>query len=513
MKIFSIATSFFLCVVSFAVFGQRIQEHRVDFNIDGFIGYVRFTTKYAGFATRVHAYDKQLVIQRYNTTPENLEVLAKAGYDLRGGTSGITPPKYSYDVQGRAYIVAPSVHNALNKSKFSISNSSGDFNTPDFDEKAKDEAKRFREKNSKSYWETYGGMDEEKVTALYIFEFKSEIDKILREHKKQTEEREKEEKAKEIEEKNKKKVAASDKKTDAAKKTDEKKKEPVRTKTLQDYAFEARIKGDQALQRGDYRAAERHYKDAKAMGAYVDDKKMSKALSGSMASSMVQMFSYIPSEDETLSALTLSYYKHTDYWQNLSLAWTPQNYWGDFFIQWGFSVHYSKGAAWVNQQAPKIAFDKKYYKIEQTSVFTRDIRAQLPVDEILFSKRNDSYTNYAIYKYQEFESIGGGMELGFGYRIPMAQDGAVGIPLGGVGLLNLSNYSSNLGYRIFSGIDLSRMFFRLSYLKVKTQSSNFKYSELSTLRGTKSNSFDDLDRLVEKKKNFDTIQFGIGIYL
>jgi Sec-independent protein translocase protein TatA len=501
-----------LCVLNLSAFAQRIQEHTVYFeNIDGFSGYVNFTTKYAGLATRVHAYNKVLVLTRYNTSHENLEVLAQAGYDLRGGSSSkITPPKYGYDVEGRTYMVSPSVHKALDKSKFHLTDSGSDFSTPNFDDDAKKQAKWFRESKNRSYWETYGGMDDEKVTALYIPEVKNEIDRILREHKKEAEEKEKAEKEKS----STKSTSVATLKTKKAKeKSKAKEKAPEKTKTLGDYAFEARVKGDQALASGNYRAAEKHYKDAKAMGAYIDDKKMRKAQAGSMASSMAQVFSYIPSEDETLSALTLSYYKHSDYWQNVSLAWTPETYWGDFFIQWGFNLNYTKGAAWINQRAPKIGLDKIYYETEQTKTFTSDIRANLAADEILFSKRNDTYTDYAIYKYQDFESLGGGLEFGFGYRIPIAQDGGIGLPLGGVGLLNLSSYSSNLGYRFFTGIDFSRLFLRLSYLTVNTTRYNFKYDQLSRLKGTKSNSFDDLDKLGSIKKNFSTVQFSIGIYL
>src|SRR5690606_32719409 len=83
------------------IHGQRTQQHKIYFdNIDGFSGYVDFTTKYEGFATQVQAYDKALVLEEYNTSKENLEVLLKAGYDLRGyPKSGVIPMgNYGYEV-------------------------------------------------------------------------------------------------------------------------------------------------------------------------------------------------------------------------------------------------------------------------------------------------------------------------------------------------------------------------------------------------------------------------------
>ncbi|HZH69200.1 MAG TPA: hypothetical protein VFD80_01960, partial [Flavobacteriaceae bacterium] len=174
---------FFL--ISQTVFGQESKNHKIYFdNIDGFSGYVEITTKYINSPTRIHAYDKGLVLNRYNTNRENLEVLLNAGYDLRGMiNSGVTPPDYGYEVTGKAYIVSTNTHNALAESKFHLSNGMNDYRTIDFDENTKQAAKEWGKNNSKvTYWEEYGGFDNPKVVKLYLTDFKNEIDRILGKH-------------------------------------------------------------------------------------------------------------------------------------------------------------------------------------------------------------------------------------------------------------------------------------------------------------------------------------------
>ena len=192
-------TTLLFFFVSITVFGQRTQTHTVNFsNIDGFSGYVKFTTKYVGFATQLSADNSTLVLKKYDTDGESLAALKKAGYDLYGyPESGVTPNEnYGYEVTGNAYL---STHAALREapvSKLHINRNLGEkMVTPDF---PKDIMSEVKEGN---LWEETGGFRNEKVITLYISDLKNEIDRILYAAKK---EKEKEEQAKkEAEEKDK----------------------------------------------------------------------------------------------------------------------------------------------------------------------------------------------------------------------------------------------------------------------------------------------------------------------
>lgn len=172
-------------------YGQRTENHKVDFsNVDGFDGYVTFTTSYEGFATQLKGYDAKLYIKKYHkATSEELNALKKAGIDLTSYAYPYQVPKFSVDVEGYGLLHYHSsirtYRTADNKSTFRLSNSLGDYVTPDFSQYYKDMINEWQRENpGKSVWEEAGGFKAQKVTALYLSDLKNEIDKILAEYNK-----------------------------------------------------------------------------------------------------------------------------------------------------------------------------------------------------------------------------------------------------------------------------------------------------------------------------------------
>ena len=199
-KTFSV---FLLCSTSLTAFGQHTQKHHVTFyDIDGFSGYVEFTTKYIGFATQLAADNGTLVLEKYDTDGESLAALKKAGYDLYGyPESGVTPKEnYGYEVTGNAYVSTYAALREAPVSSLHINRDLGErMETPDF---PKDVVDAIRKDN---LWEKSGGFRNEKVVKLYISDFKNEIQRIIYAAKKEKEAAEQKEKEqKEAEEKAKK---------------------------------------------------------------------------------------------------------------------------------------------------------------------------------------------------------------------------------------------------------------------------------------------------------------------
>ena len=202
-KLSHILTAFLLCFASLTALGQRTQKHHVVFyNIDGFSGYVEFTTKYIGFATQLAADNGILVLEKYDVDEESLAALKKAGYDLYGyPESGVTPSEnYGYEVTGNAYVSTYAALREAPVSSLHINRDLGErMETPDF---PKDVVDAIRKDN---LWKKTGGFRNEEVVTLYISEFKNEIQRIIYAAKKEKEAAEQKEKEqKEAEEKAKK---------------------------------------------------------------------------------------------------------------------------------------------------------------------------------------------------------------------------------------------------------------------------------------------------------------------
>jgi len=180
---------FLMLILGFTqVYGQRTHSHTVYFsNMDGFTGYVKFETAYEGFATQLYGRKAELVITGYDATAEEISALNKAGLNLKRSTGNFRPDRFSFVVEGQAYTHHISWYNATGKSKLNLSNSTnsgGDYTTPSFPENAQKTAKEWQERNKgKSYWESFGGFNAEKVTAVYLSDLKNEINKILGEYR------------------------------------------------------------------------------------------------------------------------------------------------------------------------------------------------------------------------------------------------------------------------------------------------------------------------------------------
>ena len=199
----TLLTKITVCLASLTAFGQHTQKHHVTFyDIDGFSGYVEFTTQYIGFATQLAADNGTLVLEEYDADEESLAALKKAGYDLYGyPESGVTPNhNYGYEVTGNAYVSTYAALREAPVSSLHINRDLGErMETPDF---PKDVVDAIRKDN---LWEKSGGFRNEKVVKLYISDFKNEIQRIIYDAKKEKEAAEQKEKEqKEAQEKAKK---------------------------------------------------------------------------------------------------------------------------------------------------------------------------------------------------------------------------------------------------------------------------------------------------------------------
>lgn len=182
----------FLMLNLSATYGQRTESHKVDFNnVDGFDGYVTFTTSYEGFATQLKGHNANLYIRKYHkATSEELNALKKAGIDLTSYAYPYQVSKFAVEVEGLANIGKIDFggygrkYKAEGKSKLQMSNSLGDFTTPNFNEQVKEEAKKWQSNHSgKSWWEETGRFSSVSVTKLYLSDLENEIQKVLKEYR------------------------------------------------------------------------------------------------------------------------------------------------------------------------------------------------------------------------------------------------------------------------------------------------------------------------------------------
>src|SRR5690606_21156079 len=164
MKTIATYISIFLFFLTYSTnsFAQRTDLNTVYFkNVDGFSGYVKFTTTYIGFAEQLSADNTILVLTKYDTSRENLEALLKAGYDLRGfPSSRVTPDEnYGYEVVGYADISGQ----YPTSTKLHLNRNIGEkFVTPEFSEYGIAYARQ-KVNGNKSYWEEFGGFNNEQV--------------------------------------------------------------------------------------------------------------------------------------------------------------------------------------------------------------------------------------------------------------------------------------------------------------------------------------------------------------
>lgn len=179
-----IFTSFLLVLLNINLsLAQNTDSHTFKFsNVDGFSGYVKFTTKYKTGPAMLIGNNQTLVLTKYNTSPKNLNILLEAGYDLRGlPSSGVTPERYEYIINGRVYIYGLNRYKATSNSRLQLSKNLGDFTTPEFDQRTVEDDRSYREQHNESMYEAHGGFHPENISELYIFDFKNKIQQILQE--------------------------------------------------------------------------------------------------------------------------------------------------------------------------------------------------------------------------------------------------------------------------------------------------------------------------------------------
>ncbi|WP_165384772.1 WG repeat-containing protein [Sphingobacterium corticibacterium] len=172
--------------------GQRMHDQTVYFNnVDGFSGYVKFTTTYEGGAdmTRLKAIRGSVItLTAYsNVSNEELEELSKNGIDLRLGGKNHVPDKGQIAVTGSARLITDWPTQAslsLNQ------HGTGDFTSVPFSEIARKQMKEWRKAHSESkesQWEKYGVYRDISVTELLLPDLKNEINRILGDYKRQQE--------------------------------------------------------------------------------------------------------------------------------------------------------------------------------------------------------------------------------------------------------------------------------------------------------------------------------------
>src|SRR5690554_4939224 len=234
-----------LCLMSLTVFAQATQSHTVYFKeIDGFSGRVEFTSSREGFATQLRGKNATLFITNYKCSDGEKAALKKAGFNLWSATNiGYQPKTFGVIVQGKAYVrEVYYYHESVSNDKLHLNQGLGDFTTPKFEEEVETHAKEYQRIHKKSYWEDHGGFNAKEVTTLYLSDLKTEIQRILYEHKQEKEQKEAEQKekaekekqeaaAKEQESKSGSGSSASNKEKDKSDKQDDEKEDSDKKET------------------------------------------------------------------------------------------------------------------------------------------------------------------------------------------------------------------------------------------------------------------------------------------
>lgn len=512
MKIITIVrnlTLFMLCLVCISVFGQRTQSHTVYFNdIDGFSGYVKFTTKYIGFAVQLSADNETLVLTQYNTSRENLEALLKAGYDLRGfPESGVVPNEnYGYEVLGNAHISGQ----YSTSTKLHITRNLGErMVTPEFS-KSGEEYAHEKVDDDKSYWERFGGFKDERIVTLYIFDLKNEIDRILREYQN---EKEAEEKAKQENEAREKEAKSSSSSSGSSgkkeKKADKKDRDKVASeeKTLLDYAIEAEMKGDAAMRSGDYAAALQHYENAENMGRYVDNNKMDKAIDGAMSQGFEELgttvaphlSNFFDQATGGFAAIQAMYAPQDIYGRSYTLDINYHGYWKYFCMEMSLGLNYMDSVDFW-------AYDRWFELDNPTSTQPTKVSD----DQIVFR----DISNGTI-EYKGYQRVNSGLNMlisaGLGFNIPFR---SVKPNFMLVGFYNpsFSGLPAFYGYKYLLKVDLWRkLILSVSYNNSYYSKEAFHSSYLTN--PYKDRGLNDLEELKENNINnqFTSFEVGLGI--
>lgn len=504
---------FFTSLLSLSAFAQREIHHRVYFNnVDEFSGYVEFNTVYAGFATRVHAYDKVLVLTQYHTSSENLEILLKAGYDLRGyPSSRVTPSNYGYVINARAYCVTANDYLALEDSRLNISKGLGDFATPDFSEAAKKRASEYQKSTGKSYWETYGGITYEEVVTLYLSDFKLELQKIIREGKKKKEEQERKEKE---EQERKKTSSSSSSKSSSKKEEDNKKQDKEKSSSSSNsnidphtkFLWDMESKGDLAMRRGSYREAAKYYEIVRESGGYVNPDKERKALEGAMSESFEELGAALAPhlsdffEQATggFVALQAAYAPQELYGYSYSLAANYQGYWNFLSLDMTIGLNYVDSTEFWTYDP--------YFTLDNP---TSTQRTRINDDQIVFRDVVGSKITYSPYR-RARSSVNMLLSAGAGFNIPFR---GIKPNFMIVGYYNpaFGHLPNFYGYKYLLKVDLwHSVVLGISYNNNYFTKEAFHSSYLTN--PYKDRGMDDLDNLMENNPNkFTSIEVSLGI--
>ena len=198
MKIKILFLILFLC--TYEAYAQKTESKNVSFsNIGGFSGYTTFNLVYSQSSSTgvLTGNSTKLYITSWSElSSEDLSILSSKGISFSGGYE-----VKSFDrvgIEGRAYVIEPGnppiTHYATGSSKLALGKSLGDFTSPNFPEAAQSANKKWLKNHQKNLWEANSGVENVKVVELLISDFKSEINTILRQAKKEKEDKEKLEK-------------------------------------------------------------------------------------------------------------------------------------------------------------------------------------------------------------------------------------------------------------------------------------------------------------------------------
>ncbi|MBW7869238.1 MAG: hypothetical protein H3C31_13055 [Brumimicrobium sp.] len=194
MKIKILFLILFLC--TYEAYAQKTESKNVSFsNIGGFSGYTTFNLVYSqGSSTGVLTGNsvKLYITSWSELSSEEVNLLSSKGISFSGGYE-----VKSFDrvgIEGRAYVIEPGnppiTHYATSSSKLALGKSLGEFTSPNFPEAAQLANKKWLKTHQKNLWVTNGGVENLKVVELLISDFKSEINTILHQAKKEKENKE-----------------------------------------------------------------------------------------------------------------------------------------------------------------------------------------------------------------------------------------------------------------------------------------------------------------------------------